>query len=394
MTKLDIHKLNGEQKPTHRVVVASSTLVDTAAAIEEVLDALEAEAAALTFVFFDRCYDAEIIARVLDRRTQERGIGGTTAGEISNAGFRTGSITAMSLHGEDVRASVEIVAQLRRLSLVPLVSLPHKLAEGIGRSLDELSADRHMWISLIDGLSGKEDLFVPFFVQAARRVPLIGGSLSDGEHFCQVFLVHHGRVYSDAAAVVLLEYPYGFQPIHHTHLVFSEHWLTVTRVSEGGRVIEMLDGMPAHLAFAHAMGVSPHQVTTGLTGRYPLGYRFRGRPFPYSIMQTRDDGSFGMAHSVQVGERLNILMPQDLTDQSARAIEEAIGQLEQQTPGRQPQALLLFNCLGRYFEAKAQGMVGELFEAIHQAPVCGFNTYGEQFTSMHMNHSLTGVVFG
>ena len=162
---------------THEVLVAHSALPDTRAAIEQVLDRLKADTAQLTLVFFDGTYDAEIVARVLDVRTQNRGVGGTTAGELSSEGFTTHSITGISLHGRGVRVAIEIIAQLARLSLIPLVDMPHKLARGIGRKLEDLRVDRHMWISLIDGLSGKEDLFVPFFMQAGRRVPLIGSSL-------------------------------------------------------------------------------------------------------------------------------------------------------------------------------------------------------------------------
>lgn len=376
----------------HEVLVAHSTLSDTTAAIQQVLDRLKADTAQLTFVFFDGAYDAEIVARILDQRTQDRGVGGTTAGELSCAGFGQGSITGISLHGSGVRAAVEIIAQLGSLSLIPLVHMPHKLARGIGRKLEDLRVDRHMWISLIDGLSGKEDLFVPFFMQAARRVPLIGGSLGDGDRFTKVYLVHHGRVYTDAAAIVLLEYPYGFRPIHHTHMKLSDKWLTVTSQSGDGRVVESFDGQPALIAYAQALNLSPEQVTPEVIGRNPLGYRFRGRPFPCSILRVQEDGSFLMGVTVHTDERLNILSAGDLVECSKNAIGEAIQHLAEN--GNDVQAMLLFNCSNRFIEAEGLGISEMLFEALYQAPLCGFNTYGEQFASMHMNHSLTGIVFG
>lgn len=390
MPELERVKVTGGE--THKVLVAHSKLADTSAAIQQVLDRLKADTAQLTMVFFDAAYDAEVVARVLDLRTQNRGVGGTTAGEISSAGFTTRSITGISLHGRGVRAAIEIIAQLGRLSLIPLVDMPHKLARGIGRKLEDLHVDRHMWISLIDGLSGKEDLFVPFFMQAGRRMPLIGGSLGDGGRYDKVQLVHHGRVYTDAAGVVLLEYPYGFVPIHHTHMQLSDKWLTVTAQSSDGRVIEALDGRPAKIAYAEALNITPDQVTAELIGRHPLGYRFRGRPFPCSILRVREDGGFVMSIAVTNSERLNILSAKDIVQCSRSVVDEAVQQLAEKS--KETQAMLLFHCTSRFVEAQSLGVTGELFEALHQVPLCGFNTYGEQFASMHMNHSLTGVVFG
>ncbi len=392
MSMPGLEQVNASGGETHEVLVAHSTLTDTAAAIQQVLDRLKADTAQLTFVFFDCGYDAEVLARILDLRTQNRGVGGTTAGELSGAGFTTRSITGLSLHGRGVRAAIEIVAQLERLSLIPLVDVPHKLARGIGRKLEDLRVDRHMWISLIDGLSRKEELLVPFFMQAGRRVPLIGGSLGDGMEYDRVQLVHHGRVYTDTAAIILLEYPYGFVPMHHTHMHFTDKWLTVTAQSSDGRVIETLDGKPAKIAYAEALNVSPDQVTDELIGRHPLGYRFRGRPFPCTIVRVRDDDSFIMATGVTNSERLNILSANDIVQCSRDVIAETVQQLTVQD--KKAQAMLLFHCASRFVEAQSLGVTDELFEALHQAPLCGFNTYGEQFASMHMNHSLTGVVFG
>lgn len=362
--------------------------------MQEVLDRLEADEASLVLVFFGCNHRADVVARVLDSRTQDRGVGGTTAGEITTSGFATGGITGISLHGEDIRAAVEVVPQLQHLSLIPLVHLPHQLARRIDRRLDELDPERHLWISLIDGLSNKEDLIVPFFVQSARRAPLVGASLSDGHQYRNVRLVHHGRVYRDAAALILLEYPHGFVPLYHSHLEFSDQWLTVTRTGAGGRLIETLDGEPARDAYARALGLAPDEVTAEVAARHPLGYRFRGRPFACSIHHPRPDGSLVMGHSVQNDERLNILVPGGLVERSQEAISQAISQLRAQQGGDcTPQGLLLFNCYCRYLEARQDDALDELFEALNQAPVCGFNSYGEQYASMHLNHSLTGIVF-
>ncbi len=381
-----------EQAQKAGVKVASNTKPDTAEAIGALLDELDASRAELTLVFYGVGHDDKVIARALDKATGSRGVAGTTAGELGCQGFARDSITGLSFHGTGVRAAVEIVPQLRQLSLVPIVHLPDKLTRGIGRSKDELDAQKHLWLFLVDGLSGKEGLLTPFFMQAAPRVGLVGASLGDGEEFREARVAHHGRIYRDAAATILLEYDGPFHTFKHTHMEFTDRQVEVTKVSGGGRMLEQIDGKVAQVGYAEALGVDPSEVTQALVAKYPFGYRFRGRPFPVSVLQVNKDGTFRLGSSVQYGEQLSILEPADLVARTRQALEEAVKKV--QNDGGKVEALLLFHCLARFIEASEGGEAGDLANALCQGPVCGLNTYGEQYETMHMNHSLTGVIFG
>ena len=383
----------GRTKSPARVVrVATSAARDTRTAMGAVLDELGADDAVLTLLFHSPSHDAKVVAEILAARTGERSVAGTTAGEISSLGFAHDTITGIAFHGSHVRAAVGVIPRLSHLSLVPVRHLAVDLAERLGLDPAELDPASHAWLLLVDGLSGQEDLVTPFFARFAQHLPLVGGSLADEDQFDTVILSHDGQTYSDAAAVILLEYTRPFELIHHTHMEMTEHFFEVTRVSQGGRVIEELDGRTAVEAYAAALGIEPEDVTIEVTGFHPLGRRFRGRAFPCSIMQPLPDGSFHMAYSVQHGERLHLLEPVDMVEKSAAVMSEALDRLHAR--GATPQAALLFNCMGRYIEMQTCDLVDPVFEALHQAPLCGLNTYGEQFATMHMNHSLTGIVFG
>lgn len=372
--------------------MAANSIADTAAAMDALLGELDAANAELTMVFYGVNHDDKVIARALDRTTGARGVAGTTAGELSDRGFTVNSITGISFHGDGVRAAIEIVPKLRQLSLVPIVNLPDKLARGIGRTKNDLDPERHLWLFMVDGHSGKEGLLTPFFMQAAPKVGLVGASLGDGENFREARIAHHGRIYRDAAAAVLLEYDSPFYTFKHTHMELTDRQVEVTKVSGGGRVLEQLDGKVAQVAYAEALGLDSSQITHATVARYPLGYRFRGRPFPVSVLRIRNDGTLQLANSVQHGEQLSILEPNDLVETTREAVSTAIDELGKQ--GGKTKALLLFNCVSRYVEAHADDRADELAEAMCQGPTCGLNSYGEQFETMHMNHSLTGVIFG
>ncbi|MFW5966841.1 MAG: FIST signal transduction protein [Persicimonas sp.] len=372
------------------VQVASSHLKETSSAIEALLEDLDAASAKLTLVFYGASHDDEAIATALDRATGARGVAGTTAGELTSEGFAHDSMTGISIHGPEVRSAVEVIPQLDNLSLVPIVHLPDKLARGIDRRRDELDPDRHLWLFLVDGISGKEGLLTPFFMQAAPNVGLVGGSLGDDTSFRKVRLIHHGRIYRDAAASILVEYPRPFTVFKHTHMKLTDQRLEATKVAKGGRLLEELDGEIAQIAYARALDIDPSEVTTDLVSQHPLGYRFRGQPFPVAIMQITKDGAFRLGSSIQHGEELSILESDELVDHTRRSLAQDLDRID----ADHAQGMLLFHCVARHTEAAAHNQVDQLADALCQAPVCGLNTYGEQFKTLHVNHCLTGVVFG
>ena len=219
MRTLDRDVQEGVGKQSVRV--GSTGTADTKKAINELLDSLAADRASFTFVFFNPEHDAKVVSTELDRRVGAKAIAGTTGGEICSNGFEYGRMTGISLHGEHVRATADVIPNLDELSLVPLVHLPEQFARRIGRRLEDLDPKRHCWILLADSSAGVEDLLTPFFKQGAPETKLVGGSLVPGPGKQHARASYHGRVYENAAALVLLEYDRPFELFHHTHLEFG-----------------------------------------------------------------------------------------------------------------------------------------------------------------------------
>lgn len=371
--------------------IAHSDDAETRIAVRNVLGRVGAEDAALTLLFYSPDHDPKIAADELRLFTGARGIGGSTAGEIGPRGFGHGGVIAMALHGSHVRAAHRLIPKLRDFSLIRASTLAADLAREVGETLDSLDPTRHVWMLLLDGLSGREDFFTPFFSTHAPSLPLVGGSFGDENTFDRVSIVNAGRVHNGAGVVVLLEYDRPFVVLHHTHLEFTDHWFEVTDTQHGGRLLTGLDGRPAVEVYAEALGVEVHELLPGVTGSSPFGFRFKGRPFPCSVTHVTD-GVIHLAYSVQRGDRLNLLASTGFVEKSQTAIQAAMAELQQ--IGGEPQGMLAFHCLGRYLEAQRLGVVDELFKAMHQLPLVGLNTFGEQYGSRHMNHSLCGILFG
>lgn len=378
---------------TNRVRAGFADAEDTERAIHDLLDQLEADTATFTFVFFCPTHNARTVSRVLDRRVDNRGVGGTTGGEISPAGFSIGTMTGLSLHGAETRSTAEVIPNLDELSLVPITQLPGQLAGRIGRSRDELSENRHVWMTIGDNTPAGEDLLTPFFKHTVPSTRLVGGSLVGSDLDASPELVYHGRVYTNATALVLLEYDGPFEVFHHNHLQFTDRRLEVTSVSEKGRILEELDGQPAAVVYASTIGVSPDELDRELAALYPLGFRFRGRPLACSIVDILDRGRLRMANTLHPGETLRLLKTGDLVESTKSALRNALRSFESEH-GCSARGALFFNCTTRYVEAQSKGCLPELAKALDQLPFAGFNTYGEQFDALHTNHTLTGILFG
>ncbi|NOY71203.1 MAG: hypothetical protein GXP14_02315, partial [Gammaproteobacteria bacterium] len=52
------------------------------------------------------------------------------------------------------------------------------------------------------------------------------------------------------------------------------------------------------------------------------------------------------------------------------------------------------DCLFRKLEIMENGIENNIENELHKVNFIGFNTYGEQYNAIHVNQTLTGIVFG
>ncbi|MEO1143162.1 MAG: hypothetical protein AAFW66_12595, partial [Pseudomonadota bacterium] len=56
--------------------------------------------------------------------------------------------------------------------------------------------------------------------------------------------------------------------------------------------------------------------------------------------------------------------------------------------------VLGFDCVLRQIDARNRQVTHRISKIYEENNIIGFNTYGEQYQSMHLNQTLTGVAFG
>ena len=320
-------------------------------------------------------------------------IGCTTCGEIGPSGCTRGRVSAFAL-GSEVNARAVIFDRMTELKFDRAVAEIDELMRALGGSPERLllHPERFVFVSLTDGLSGSEELLLAAIASAAPGVALVGGSAGDDFQFSATQVALGERACQGGGVLLLLEPKVPFQPFALHHYVREGQAMVVTEADPVRRRVSRIDGYPAIDVLVKLAGFDEAELRANplaTLAAHPVVFGFVAGPTIYmrSVMSLLGDDLL-LAGSLEEGTVIYSMKPGDLIAATREGLAEAIAAIEQ------PEGLLLFNCGGRMWEAGSQGRVAELGEAMLPIPGAGFTTYGEQFRAVHLNHTLTGLVFG
>jgi hypothetical protein len=374
-------------RPPLIVRTAHSTRRDTAAAAAEIVAGIRQLDSALTLVFSSPRHDPGTLARQLTRLLgAQRWIGCTTAGEISPDGFDDGTVTAMSIGGP-VSWDSTLIEPLSRFTHLDGKRAIRGLCDDIDLAPSDLGGDL-LGLVLVDGLQMREEELMASLGVAAPALPIVGASASDDFAFESTVVFHDGHAHEDAALLAVIRFDVPVALLKAEHYEATQVRVVVTGAVPGQRLIHELDGHPALQRYAELVGEQADALST--SGRFlrPFAVQLDSEHYIRSIMRAEGQ-SLRFACAVEEGVVLTLMRPGDLVGVTRRALDDA-----RRAVGGTLEAVLAFNCLGRLFEAKHHGLVDELQGVFRGLPVTGFHTYGEQFRSLHVNHTLTGFAIG
>jgi hypothetical protein len=120
----------------------------------------------------------------------------------------------------------------------------------------------------------------------------------------------------------------------------------------------------------------------------PVVVRIGGEYHVRSIQKLEDDGSLRFYCGIDEGLVLTVANGGDMALKLEQALENLTVGLEQR------EIILGCDCILRRLEAQQTQKTLEVSEILQRHKVLGFNTYGEQFKSMHVNQTFTGVAIG
>ncbi len=243
-------------------------------------------------------------------------------------------------------------------------------------------------LCLMDGISFMEEAVTAALYWGLDDVPLLGGSAGDGLDFKNTSLVLNGEKLDVCAILILVRTDLHLQIFKTDNFIPSQEKLVVTRSDPDHRIVHELNAMPAAQAYAEVIGSDPNALNPQSFASHPLVMRVGGEYYCRSIQKVNDDGSLSFFCAIDDGIVLTVAEQTGMartTQEVLSSIDEKLGEID---------FVLGFDCVLRQIDARNRQVTHKISKIYRDHRIVGFNTYGEQYRSMHLNQTLTGIAFG
>jgi hypothetical protein len=349
---------------------------------------LEAAEPSAILTFFGPERDGGALVRGL--RERFRGaevIGCTAAGQFTEKRYEVRGAAAMAVSRRSVARAFAALAPFEKGVDEGVRSAAEDIARRIGTPLSERDPATHVGIVLLEGLHGKEEAANEALGRVAPFMSIVGGSAADNYQFRETQVHCNASASTDGAVLLVLETTAPFVPIKTCSFRPRTAPFRVTRADPSRRVVYELDGKPIVDVYAATLDLPRERVDRRAFSQHPLGLMIDGSPWVRTAQATLPDGGIQFACQLIEGMQVHFMDPTDIIADTRRTFADAEDAL-----GRPAAGAILFNCVGRRIELEERNITGPYHELL-RFPSIGFHTYGESWIG-HMNHTLTGVVFG
>jgi hypothetical protein len=314
--------------------------------------------------------------------------GCSTAGEITPQGLEDGHVLAMLLPSAAFTAVSVMVDNLSSSGMDRITSV----VEALRRSMRmRLGCDRTQGtfaLCFIDGLSYAEEAVSSAIHWGLDDIPLLGGSAGDDLKFETTRLLSNGKVTSDSAIIVLIATEIPFHVFKTDNFVPTDEKLVVTASDPDHRIVREFNATNAAEEYAASVGIVAQTLTPLSFASHPVVVKVGGEYYCRSIQKMHPDGSLSFFCAIDDGVVLSIAQPKDMveaTRAALRDVEERLGSIDM---------IIGFDCVLRRLDARNRQVFRDISELYRVNNVIGFGTYGEQYRSMHLNQTFTGIAFG
>ena len=311
--------------------------------------------------------------------------GCTSAGEIGPAGYASDSVVAIAFPARHFRAAALVLPDIGALPVSDWMARVRGLARDFapGMAAPGMTGRRSFGLLLTDGLAGYEDVLVATLDAALPSVPVLGGSAGDGLNFRRTSVLAQGAVRSGIAAFLLVETDLALQEVTFSHFSPTATRAVVTAASPERRRILELNAEPAAREYARLTGLSPEALTPTEFARHPLLLRTGGRHHVRAIRAITED-ALSLMSPIDTGTVLTLGRAEDMIQGFADTLAALPAP---------PLMVLAFDCILRRLALERAGLTASMSDLYRRHRICGFNTYGEQHSGMHVNQTFVGLAF-
>lgn len=315
-------------------------------------------------------------------------VGCTTAGEITPRGYRQGTITGFSLPRDQFIVDACLIENLAAFSTTQVQSMMSSLVASVRAKAIAPFDENTFALSLLDGLSIKQEEVLQALNDSLANIPLVGGSAGDDLLFNDTRVYFNGSFYDNAAVIILINTPNRFKVMSEHHLVTDIEKLVVTSANPQERTVYELNAEPAADEYCRVFGLDLEDLCSTKFAQNPLAVQFGDQTFIRAVQKVNADKSLTFFCAVDIGVVLTKMRAEHI-DQHVRymfnEIPNEIGSI---------QLVIAYDCIHRRIEAEAAGKLDMMSRLYEEYNLVGFNTYGEQFEDKHVNHTLSCVAIG
>ncbi len=367
----------------------ASVAEDSREAVRELHRAIEMPDPALVIFYCSPRYDRDALAAEIRACFGDAHvIGCTTAGEISPAGYRNGSLVGVAFSRSVLECATMRLDDLSTFELSEGTRVAKSLRAQLAAQGGEPSGTDCFGFMLIDGLSTREEHVVSGVYRGMEDIPLVGGSAADGDAFAETFVFDDGAFHRNACVLSLCRTKLPFDVFRTQHFVPTEQKMVVTGADVATRTVVEINGEPAGREYARMVGLDAERLSPLVFAAHPVVVRVGGEYYVRSIMKANDDGSLSFACAIDEGIVVTVAEGVDVVDDLSSAFEGVRARIGP------PQVVLGCDCFFRMLELDQRGIRDDVAEIMAANNVVGFATYGEQFHGMHINQTFTGVALG
>ncbi|AUW60681.1 hypothetical protein C1T17_20680 (plasmid) [Sphingobium sp. SCG-1] len=372
------------------VRVGTSCLDDTEQAVRSVLRQLEWPDLAGAMIFCSNRYDLSVVSNVLSECVQNvRVIGCTSAGELTPSGMDSGTITAIGFPDTDFSFTTAFIDNLETFDGIAaqkaIRTAAAKSIESSRRLGDKLNRAA---IFLMDGLSHRDELVTVTVQDALGGIPMVGGSSGDRIAFRDAFVFHDGAFRSNCAVVGILSTLRPMKVFRAQYYVPRDEKMVITSANVANRIALELNAEPAALEYARLTGVSVADLGPEVFAAHPPMVRAGGEYYARSIQCVNPDNSLTFYCAIDEG----IVMTLGESTDIVRELEQLFAGLADEVSG--VDKIIGFDCVLNSIEVAHRQLTSAVSNLFAQQGVVGFSSYGEQFGSLHVNQTLTGLAIG
>ncbi len=219
---------------------------------------------------------------------------------------------------------------------------------------------------------------------ALGEVPLFGGSAGDGFAFRQTFVLADGAFREDAAVVTLVRSRCPVRVFKFDNLEPSAVKMVVTEADPERRVVHEINAEPAAREYARLVGKDPDQLSPFIFAAHPIVVRVGGQHHVRAIQKVEPNGDLTFFSAIDAGVVLTVAQARPI----AAHLEAALAELSRGGP---PETIVACDCILRRVAVEQVQGLREVSGILAAHRVVGFSTYGEQFHSVHVNQTFTGL---